>query len=54
MISSPINLLLTTKKFEEDNYQLIYYHSKQYEKKYFINKKIKIKLYVINKIIKNV
>ncbi len=35
MSSSPINLLLTTKMFEEDNYQLVDYQSKQYEKNTF-------------------
>ena len=35
MSSSPINLLLTTKMFEEDNYQLVDYQSQQYEKNTF-------------------
>ena len=35
MSSSPINLLLTTKMFEEDNYQLLDYQSQQYEKNTF-------------------
>ena len=35
MSSSPINLLLTTKMFEEDNYQLVDYQSHQYEKNTF-------------------
>ena len=35
MNSSPINLLLTTKMFEEDNYQLLDYQSQQYEKNTF-------------------
>ena len=35
MNSSPINLLLTTKMFEEDNYQLVDYQSQQYEKNTF-------------------
>ena len=35
MNSSSINLLLTTKMFEEDNYQLVDYQSKQYEKNTF-------------------
>ena len=35
MSSSPNNLLLTTKMFEEDNYQLVDYQSQQYEKNTF-------------------
>ena len=35
MSSSPINLLLITKMFEEDNYQLVDYQSQQYEKNTF-------------------
>ena len=35
MNSSPIKLLLTTKMFEEDNYQLLDYQSQQYEKNTF-------------------
>ena len=35
MNSSPINLLLTTKMFEEDNYQLVDYQSQQYQKNTF-------------------
>ena len=42
MNSSPINLLLITKMFEEDNYQLEDYHSKQYEKNTFKIKTSKI------------
>ena len=35
MNSSSINLLLTTKIFEEGNYQLVDYQSQQYEKNTF-------------------
>ncbi len=44
MNSSPINLLLSTKMFEEDNYQLVDYHSKQYEKYTFEIKSSKINI----------